>query len=96
MATGKFGRENLSLKDASLTAKQLLLPLVQEAWSAYTGLTNVLGKLRQRILQDEKQEGQDVFQALMYQYFEQREALREFLEKAKKEPEVSKSIRFQL
>ena len=73
-----------------MTAKQLLLPLVQEAWSAYAGLTNVLGKLRQRILQDEKQEGQDVFQALMYQYFEQREALREFLEKAKKEPEVSK------
>ena len=26
----------------------------------------------------------------MYQYFEQREALREFLEKARKEPEVSK------
>ena len=49
-----------------------------------------MGKLRQRILQDEKQEGQHVFQALMYQYFEQREALREFLEKAKKEPEVSK------
>ena len=91
MATGKFGRErSQASKDASLTAKQLLLPLVQEAWSAYAGLTNVLGKLRQRILQDEKQEGQDVFQALMYQYFEQREALREFLEKAKKEPEVSK------
>ena len=91
MASGRFGKEKTQAsRDASKTAKPLLLPLVQEAWSAYSGLTNVLGNLRQRILNDERQEGQDVFQALMYQYFEQREALREFLEKARKEPEVSK------
>ena len=36
------------------------------------------------------------FSALMYQYFEQREALREFLEKLKRNRRYLNSIRFQL
>ena len=91
MAASEFGRVPSSAsRDAVLTARPLLLPLVQEAWGVYSGLTTVLTNLRQRILEDPNHGGGDVFEALTYQYFEQREALRVFLEGAQEEPEVTR------